>query len=140
MDTISPPVPRVRPVPGKLYLGLGIVLVLSGPLLYTLQIQAKLLSVPWYALLLASVGVVLLLLAVLRRPTVWRLAALVLGGLLAGAQGYFLLVLSKVPAYTGPVVAGVHVTVNEVLGYIGLAIAAVLMLRIVAAIMRDGVV
>ncbi len=40
----------------------------------------------------------------------------------------------------GPVVAGVHVTVNEVLGYIGLGIAAVLMLRIVAAIMRDGVV
>lgn len=40
----------------------------------------------------------------------------------------------------GPVVAGNHITLNEVLGYIGLAIAAVLMLRLVAAIIRDGVV
>ena len=35
------------------------------------------------------------------------IAALVLCGLLAGAQWYFLLSLSKVPAYTGPVSSGV---------------------------------
>ena len=39
----------------------------------------------------------------------------------------------------GPAVAG-SVSLNEVLGYIGLAMAGVLMLRIVAAIIRDGVV
>jgi ubiquinone biosynthesis protein len=39
----------------------------------------------------------------------------------------------------GPAVAD-EVTVNEILGYIGLAVASVLTLRIVAAIMRDGVV
>ena len=39
----------------------------------------------------------------------------------------------------GPAVNG-SVSVNEVLGYIGLAVASILTLRIVAAIIRDGVV
>jgi hypothetical protein len=43
------------------------------------------------------------LLALLRRWTIWRIAALILCGLLAGAQWYFLLSLTKVPAYSGPV-------------------------------------
>jgi hypothetical protein len=85
---------------------LGIGLVLLGPILYVAQLQAKLLKMPWYVLALAAAGVALLLLAVLRRPTVWRIGALVVFGLFAGAQGYFLLVHSKVPAYTGQVAAG----------------------------------
>jgi hypothetical protein len=106
MQTLSPPAAGVRRYPGKLYLWLGIVLALLGPVLYMIQLQAKFLGVPWYAPALATVGVVLVLLALLRRLTVWRVAGLVLCGLLAGAQWYFLLVLSKVPVYTGPVAAG----------------------------------
>jgi hypothetical protein len=86
---------------------LGIGVVLLGPILYVAQVLwAKLLWMPWYVPALAAAGVALLLLAVLRRPTAWRIAALVLFGLLAGAEGYFFLGLSKLPAYTGPVSAG----------------------------------
>src|SRR5262249_58412652 len=106
VGTISPLQAEARRSSGRAALWLGIVLVLLGPALYMLQLQAKILSVPWYVLALAGAGVVLLLLAVLRRRTVWRIAALVLFGLLAGAQAYFLLSLSKVPAYTRPVVVG----------------------------------
>jgi hypothetical protein len=85
---------------------LGIGAVLLGPILYGAQLWAKFLKMPWYVPALAAAGVALLLLAVLRRPTVWRVAALVLFGLVAGAEGYFFLALSKLPAYTGPVSAG----------------------------------
>jgi hypothetical protein len=91
------------------YLWLGTGLVLVSPFLYVLQLRAKILVVPWYAAVLASAGVALLLLAVLRRPTVWRLAALLLCGLLAGFEWHFLLVHSKVPTYTGSVAAGAYV-------------------------------
>lgn len=106
MGTTSPPVAGSRRFSGKRYLALGIGLALLGPVLYMVQVRARLLSVPWYAPVLATAGVALVLFAVLRRPTVWRLAALALAGLLAGFQWYFLLSLSKVPAYTGPVSAG----------------------------------
>jgi hypothetical protein len=82
---------------------LGIGLVFLGPILYMVQLSAKMLSTPWYAALLATAGVALVLLALLRRWTIWRTAALILCGLLAGTQWYFLLSLTKVPAYSGPV-------------------------------------
>jgi hypothetical protein len=92
--------------PGRLWLLLGIGLVVLGPVLYAIQFRAKLLSVPWYMPALATAGVALFLLALLRRPTVWRGAVLLLGGLVAGAEWYFLVSLTKVPAYTGPASAG----------------------------------
>jgi len=80
--------------------------VLLGPFLYVLQLRAKQLSAPWYAPALATAGVALLLLALLRRRTVWRIAALALCGLLAGGEWYILLALSKLPVYSGPVSVG----------------------------------
>jgi ubiquinone biosynthesis protein len=41
-------------------------------------------------------------------------------------------------AHSGPVITG-EITLNEILGYIGLAVALILTLRVVAAIIRDGV-
>lgn len=93
--------------PGKLYLWLGIVLVLMGPILYIVQLWLKLLRVPWYLPALATAGVGLLLLAFVWRPTVWRIAALVLCALLTAAESYFLVSFTKLPAYTGPVSVGV---------------------------------
>ncbi len=95
-----------RRYPGKLYLWSGIALVVLGLVLYVLQLRAKILSVPWYMPALATAGVALLLVALIRRPTIWRVAALVLFGLLAGGEWYFLLSLSKLPPYTGPVAIG----------------------------------
>jgi hypothetical protein len=81
--------------------------VVLGPVLYVLQLQAKVLRTPWYGLALLTAGALLLFVAVLHRPNVWRITAFVLCGLFAGFQWYFLLVLMKPPAYTGPVAAGV---------------------------------
>jgi hypothetical protein len=106
MGTISPPVVTVRQFPGRLYLWLGIGLVFLGPVLYLVQLRTKVLSVPWYVPVLATVGVALIFLAVLRKPNIWRITAVVLCALPAGAEWYFLLSLSKVPAYTGPVAVG----------------------------------
>ena len=56
-------------------------------------------------------------------------------GIVAAALGIGSVMLLGVR--TGPVVTA-SVTVNEVLGYIGLAISSILMLRLIAAIVRDG--
>jgi hypothetical protein len=106
VGTTSTPFGVARQFPGRLYLWSGIGLVLLGPILYVLQLRAKLLSVPWYVPALATAGVLLILLAVLGRPTFWRAGAILLCGLLAGAEWYFLVSLSKLPSYTGPVSAG----------------------------------
>ncbi len=79
--------------------------MLLGPALYLLQLQAKILITPWYLLGVLAVGVALLFLAVLRKPNVWRITLFLLGGLFAGLQVFFLVTLTMVPAYTGPVVA-----------------------------------
>src|SRR5207237_7786895 len=94
------------PLPGRRYVLLRIALVLLGPIFYMAQLRANVLRVPWYAPVLATVGSVLLLVAVAKRPTVWRIAGLVFGLLLAAGQWSFLLSLSKLPTYTGPVVEG----------------------------------
>src|SRR5207253_3736551 len=91
---------------GRRYLVFGLGLVFLGPALYIFQLWARLLRTPWYAPVLATAGVALLLIAVLRRRNIWRIAALALGILLAGFQWHFLLWESKVPAYHGPVAVG----------------------------------
>jgi hypothetical protein len=106
VGTTSPLAAGARRFPGRLYLWLGIGLVVLGPVLYMVQLRAKLLNAPWYAPALATAGGALVLFALLRRVTAWRIAALALCGLLASAEWYFLVSLSKLPAYTGPVTAG----------------------------------
>jgi hypothetical protein len=105
MATASPPVASRQRSAGRAYLWLGIVLVLLSPVLYVIQLQARILKTPWYAFALLTAGVVLLFVAVLRRPNVWRIALFVLFGLFAGFQGHFLLFHAKTPTYTGSVAA-----------------------------------
>jgi hypothetical protein len=69
--------------------------------------------------------------------TVTRMVDRAVLAVLAAALGIGSTVLLHTPM--GATV-GTDVTVNEVLGYIGLGVASVLTLRLVAAIMRDGVV
>jgi hypothetical protein len=103
--SISTATPR-RPT-GRLYVALGVAVALLGPALYVWQILgARWLRDPWYVPVSATLGVALLLVALGRARSVWRILALVLVGLLAAGEWYFLLVLARLPDYTGPVVVG----------------------------------
>jgi hypothetical protein len=101
--TTFPPATRTTQTSAKLYLWLGIALVLLGPGLMIAQFAAKIMRVPWYLPALATAGAVLILVALLRKPTVWRVIALALATLLGSAEWYFIVSMSKLPAYTGPV-------------------------------------
>jgi hypothetical protein len=90
---------------GRMLLLLGLALPFLGILAYAVQIWAKRLSSPWYVPVAATLGVVCIAAALWQRRTVWRVIALVLVGLLAGAQ-WMLLATSRLPEYTGPVAAG----------------------------------
>jgi hypothetical protein len=88
---------------------MGIALVILGPVLCIAQFSAKIMRVPWYLPALATIGAALLLLAVLQRPTIWRSIALVLVALLGSAEWYFILSLSKLPTYDGPLAIGTSI-------------------------------
>lgn len=83
--------------PGRLLAWAGIALVILGPLLYFAQIQGNILTVPWHAPILGSVGLVVLAVGLLRSLTAWRLVGVVLLGLLVAGQWYWLTILTKLP-------------------------------------------
>jgi hypothetical protein len=82
-------------------------IVVLGLVLYILQFAvAKILATPWYTPILGTLGVGLLVLALFRARTVWRFLAVGIFGLLVVGEWYFLLSVSVLPAYSGPVAAG----------------------------------
>ena len=92
---------------GRGLLWLGIAIALLAVIAYAaLLMSARLIHTPWYAPVLASLGVVLIVLSLARRFTLLRLVALLLVGLLAAGEWWFLLVGTRLPAYAGPVAAG----------------------------------
>jgi hypothetical protein len=93
--------------PGRAYLLLGILSALAGPGIYFVQVVgAKVLMAPWYVPLMATAGVLFLLLALVRSRSVTRWVAVVCIALLAAAEWGMMLVELSAPAYTGPVKAG----------------------------------
>jgi hypothetical protein len=92
--------------PGRVYLILGPLVAVAGLVIYYFQLQAKILTAPWYAPVFATMGVVLLVMALLLSRSVWRWAAVALFTLLAAAEWAMLLVFMNAPAYTGPVKPG----------------------------------
>ena len=70
-----------------------------------MQISAQRLTAPWYMPCAATLGAALLVVSLWRKRTVWRMLALLLVVLLAGAEWTFLLA-TRPPAYTGPVAEG----------------------------------
>lgn len=90
---------------GRLLLALGLGLTILGVIAYIVQIAAQRLTTPWYMPIAATLGLILLVVALWKRRTVWRVLALILVGLLAGAEWTFLLA-TRLPAYTGPVAVG----------------------------------
>src|SRR6516164_5883542 len=92
--------------PGRSLLLLGIFLAVGGEVLYMLlTFAAKLLFTPWYAPLLGTLGVALMILALMRSRSIWRWTALVIFTLLVGFQWWALFAM-RTPAYTGPVKDG----------------------------------
>jgi hypothetical protein len=63
------------------------------------------LTTPWYLPIALTVGAVLCVSALWQRRSIWRILAVVLVVLLAGAEWTFLFALRQ-PAYSGPAVVG----------------------------------
>jgi hypothetical protein len=107
MDNLQPATtaPSAPPRRRPLYL-IGVVLFFVGPLIYYIQFRLRHLGVPWYAPVLATLGVVFLVVSVIQHGGVLRIAGLVLLTLLCGLEWFVLLVGSKTPLYTGPAAAG----------------------------------
>src|SRR5262245_48871825 len=87
---------------GRAYFWAGVGACLLGLALAFTQFSLKQLFVPWYSPALATLGALLLLVAVARRRTVPRVAGLVLVAALAGLQWYVLGSMLKLPDYAGP--------------------------------------
>ncbi|HJT76941.1 MAG TPA: hypothetical protein VJ739_07030 [Gemmataceae bacterium] len=70
-----------------------------------MQMAMQRLVTPWYLPAAGTLGVVLLAVSLWQARSVWRVLALVLVVLLAGAE-WAMMVEMRLPAYTGPVAAG----------------------------------
>jgi hypothetical protein len=103
MATSSAAAPR--PFSGRLLLGLGLGLAALGIVGYAAQVASQRLTTPWYVPGASTLGAVCLVLSLWQQRTVWRVLALVLVLLLAGAEWAFLL-KARLPAYAGPVAEG----------------------------------
>ena len=91
---------------GRSLLLLGVLVAIAGPaLMMLLTFAAKILITPWYAPVLGTLGVALIILALMRARSIWRWTALVIFTLLAGF-GWWALFAMRLPAYTGPVKEG----------------------------------
>lgn len=102
MVTTSPLEPRRAS--GRFFLLSGIALAVLGVVGYAVQIKAQRLATPWYLPLAATIGLFLVAVSLILRRGLWRFVALVLMVLFAAATWAFLL-LTRLPAYTGPAVA-----------------------------------
>jgi hypothetical protein len=103
MTTSSAAAPRRYP--GRLFVALGFGLAVLGIAGYVIQLSTGRLTAPWYMPCLATLGVVSVAVALWQARSTWRILALLLVLLLAGAEWAFLLA-ARLPAYTGPVAAG----------------------------------
>ena len=92
--------------PGRSLLLLGVLVALTGPVLNVLlTFAAKILITNWYGPLLGSLGLALIVLALVRSRSIWRWIAVVIFTLLVGFQ-WFALLAMRLPDYTGPVKDG----------------------------------
>ena len=92
--------------PGRSLLLLGVFLALGGYALnMVLMFAAKILVTAWYAPLLGTLGVALIIVALMRSRSIWRWTALVVYTLFVAFQWWALLAM-RLPAYAGPVKDG----------------------------------
>jgi hypothetical protein len=110
MSVNAPHIPATAPAAGRSrgrsYLWAGIAACLLGLVLAAAQFLLSMVGVPWYSPVLATLGVVLVLVSLVRRRSIPRVVTLVLLTALAAFEWYTLVVLMKLPAYEGPARAG----------------------------------
>ena len=101
----SSPIARPDRSRGRLLLLFGLGLAVLGVAAYVVQMFLQRLMFPWYLPALALLGVVLVVMSLWRRRTLWRGLALLAVVLLAGAE---LAVLNgmRLPPYAGPIAVG----------------------------------
>jgi hypothetical protein len=107
-NVLEPPasssaVPRSR---GRAYLWAGLVACLLGIALAVVQLNLKILFTPWYTPILATVGVLLVLVSLMQRRSIPRVLTFLLVLALAGFEWFVLGLQVKLPAYEGPARAG----------------------------------
>jgi CDP-diglyceride synthetase len=91
---------------GPLFL-LGVVLFFLGPgIFFVYYVQLRHLTTPWYLLVLSTAGVLLMALSAWQRRSAWRGLGVIVLGLVCGLEWFFIVSLSRVPAYTGPAQPG----------------------------------
>lgn len=105
MTTATQPTAAPPAAPGRLLVRLGIALAVLPFIAFAAQMGLKVLRVPWYVPVLGTVAALCFAAAVGQRRGAGRVVGLVLVGLLAAVEWYFVLVLTALPAYTGPVAA-----------------------------------
>jgi hypothetical protein len=93
--------PRRRP----LFLA-GVLLFLLGPPIYVVQFQGKLLFAPWYVPIMASIGVVLMVVSVWRRRGVARTIGMALFVVICVLEWFLLAAGTATPLYSGPAEPG----------------------------------
>ena len=94
-----------RRSPGRVLVAAGLGFAALGMAGYAAQLSQHRLTTPWYLPASATLGAVLVAASLWQRRSVWRVLALLLVVLVAGAEWTFLLSL-RLPAYSGPVAAG----------------------------------
>src|SRR5262249_16696870 len=99
--TTSTNAPAAQPGRGLAWIGLGPARL--GLLVYAAQLYSGRFPVPWYAPISATAGAVLLASSLARGWSRWRITGLVFVVLLAGVEWFFLVSLTRLPPYAGPV-------------------------------------
>lgn len=106
MNDAKEPVAAVRQSSGWIYLLAGMLVAVSGMVIYIVRMQAKVLSSPWYVPVLATLGALLIVYSLAGQRTIWRWGTAGLFALLAAGTWFMFLVGMAAPPYTGPVTVG----------------------------------
>jgi hypothetical protein len=85
---------------------LGLTLSILAIAIYAAQFYFAIFKTPWYMPILGTLGVLFFVIGCRQQRTVGRLIGLVFWALLATGEWFFLLSMTRVPAYTGPLAAG----------------------------------
>lgn len=98
---VSPSVSRTR-TPGRGLLWLGLAVPIVGLVGWIAQLWLRHLTMPWYLPCAGTVGVLLLVAALWKARSIWRVLALIVIGLLTVGEWTLVLGLG-LPPYEGPV-------------------------------------
>lgn len=100
MNDRQPAPAEKRRYPGRLFLWLGLLAAVAGPVIYTLQVLSKSLLAPWYVPVLATLGALLIAWSLVLSRTLWRWGAVGLATLFAGLIWLMMLVGFATPPTT----------------------------------------